>query len=348
MENQEKRRSRATLVEVAELALVSKSTVSRVVNEDAAVSEETRERVMDAIRTTGYRVNQSARALVSNKTGAIAVAIYEQLATYFTSSFSGAMVTALQDFFFEKDLQVLILPAPNRERQQRIEKYIYEGHVDGAILLGPIREDILLPDLLGAHVPIVVGGRPIGSDSVSYVDIDNAKASELVVRALVKDGRKSIGFITGQLSNASATDRLRGYKLGLEGSTANDAETLIGIADWGYESAASATAKILKSHPEMDAIFCSNDLMATAALAVIRDAGRSVPSDIAVVGFDNSPIALRTNPQLTSVAQSPEDYARALGENLLKQMSGQDLRPKPVILPTEIVWRESFNPENTK
>lgn len=348
MDQGSKRKARATLVEVAELALVSKSTVSRVINEDAAVSEEARQRVLDAIRATGYRVNQSARALVSNKTGAIAVAIYEQLATYFTSSFSGAMVTALQDFFFERDLQVLILPAPNRERQKRIEKYIYEGHVDGAILLGPVREDILLSDLLSAQVPIVVGGRPIGSDSVSYVDIDNAKASELAVQELIRSGRKTIGFITGQLSNASATDRLRGYKLAIEGSDAKDDETLIGIADWGYESAAIATRKLLELHPELDAIFCSNDLMATAAIAVIRDSGRKIPEDIAVIGFDDSPIALRTTPQLTSVAQSPEDYARALGENLLKQMSGEDLSPKPVILPTQIVWRDSFNPENHK
>lgn len=333
---------KATLIEVAELAKVSKSTVSRVVNEDQSVSEETRKRVLDAIAATGYRVNQSARALASKKTGAIAVAIYEHLATYFTSAFSGAMVTAVQDYFFQKNIQVLILPAPDAQRQKRIEKYIYDGHVDGAILLGPVSEDILLPDLLAADIPLVIGGRPAGFQKVSFVDIDNVTATEKVVRSLIQDGRKQIGFISGQLSNIAATDRMVGYRRAMESAGIEAPDSLIAMGDWGYESAVLGTQRILEAHPDLDAIFCSNDLMATAALAVIKEAGRKVPQEIAVVGFDNSPIALRTKPQLTSVAQDPEAYAQALGEALLAQIEGQEIENRSTILPTEIIWRESF------
>lgn len=339
------RKNRATIIEVAQLAKVSKSTVSRVVNDDDSVAEETRKRVLDAIDATGYRVNRSARALVSNKTGAIAVTIHEHLATYFTSAFTGAMVTALQDYFFEKNIQVLILPAPDEKRQRRVETYIFEGHVDGAILLGPVHEDVLLKDLVESGVPLAISGRPLSQPRAAFVDIDNAGASASVIDALVASGRTTIGFISGQLSNSSAADRLLGYRQSVEKHGVTATETLIGIGDWGYESAIGATQSILANHPDVDAIFCSNDLMATAAMAVVRETGRSVPGDVAIVGFDNSPIALRTNPALTSVDQNPEEYAKALADILLAQMDGQR-RPESVILPTAIVWRESFlNPD---
>lgn len=337
---------KATLFEVAELAKVSKSTVSRVVNDDQSVSEETRKRVLDAIAATGYRVNQNARALAGRKTGAVAVAIYEDLATYFTSAFSGAMVTAVQDYFFHRNIQVLILPAPDAKRQKRIEKYIYDGHVDGAILLGPVSEDILLPDLLAAEIPLVIGGRPAGFPAVPFVDIDNVSATERLTRSLIADGRTKIGFITGQLSNLAATDRLVGYRRAMEASGLDASDSLIAMGDWGYESAVVGTQRILEANPDLDAIFCSNDLMATAALAVIKDTGKKVPDEIAVVGFDNSPIALRTKPQLTSVAQDPEAYAQALGEALLAKIEGSEPSSQSTILPTEIIWRDSFPKPN--
>lgn len=341
------RKHRATIIEVAKVAKVSKSTVSRVVNEDESVAEETRRRVLDAIEATGYRVNQSARALVSNRAGAIAVTIHEHLATYFTSAFTGAMVTALQDYFFDRNIQVLILPAPDEKRQRRVETYIFDGHVDGAILLGPVHEDVLLTDLVDSGVPLVISGRPLAQPRAAFVDIDNAGASSSVIDALVSSGRTTIGFISGKLSNPSAADRLLGYRQAMERNGLPVHETLIGIGDWGYESAIGATQAILSHHPEVDAIFCSNDLMATAAMAVVKDSGRVVPDDVAIVGFDNSPIALRTSPALTSVDQNPEEYATALADLLIAQMDG-DARPESVILPTKIVWRDSFLTPHTQ
>jgi DNA-binding LacI/PurR family transcriptional regulator len=331
---------RATLYEVADLAKVSKSTVSRVINDDASVAEETRRRVLEAIATTGYRVNQSARALASRTTGAIALAIYEDLATYFTSEFSSSMVMALQDFFFEKDIQVVLVPAPDQRRQLRIEQYIQQRHVDGAILLGPVREDILLPDLLKEQVPLVIGGRPARTENVSFVDIDNSGVSEQVVSGLANMGRKKIGFITGRLDNPAATDRLLGYRKGLASSNISQEDTLVGIGNWGFKSALSATRAILDSHPDLDAIYASNDLMASAAIQVLKESGRSTPEDVAVVGFDDTPLASSLSPKLSSVRQDPSIFAQRLGELLLSQIAGE-LTPRGSILPTQIVWRES-------
>jgi DNA-binding LacI/PurR family transcriptional regulator len=338
---------RATLYEVADLAKVSKSTVSRVINDDASVAEETRRRVLEAIATTGYRVNQSARALASRTTGAIALAIYEDLATYFTSEFSSSMVMALQDFFFEKDIQVVLVPAPDQRRQLRIEQYIQQRHVDGAILLGPVREDILLPDLLKEQVPLVIGGRPARTENVSFVDIDNSGVSEQVVSGLANMGRKKIGFITGRLDNPAATDRLLGYRKGLASSNISQEDTLVGIGNWGFKSALSATMAILDSHPDLDAIYASNDLMASAAIQVLKESGRSTPEDVAVVGFDDTPLASSLSPKLSSVRQDPSIFAQRLGELLLSQIAGE-LTPRGSILPTQIVWRESSGtpPEN--
>jgi DNA-binding LacI/PurR family transcriptional regulator len=338
---------RATLYEVADLAKVSKSTVSRVINDDASVAEETRRRVLEAIETTGYRVNQSARALASRTTGAIALAIYEDLATYFTSEFSSSMVMALQDFFFEKDIQVVLVPAPDQRRQLRIEQYVQQRHVDGAILLGPVREDILLPDLLKERVPLVIGGRPARTENVSFVDIDNSGVSEQVVAGLAQLGRKRIGFITGRLDNPAATDRLLGYRKGLSNWNLAQDDTLVGIGNWGFKSALAATKQILDSHPDLDALYASNDLMASAAIQVLRETGRNAPEDVAVVGFDDTPLASSLSPKLSSVRQDPEIYAQRLGELLLSQISGE-LTPRSTILPTQIIWRDSSGhpPEN--
>lgn len=332
---------RATLYEVAEVAKVSKSTVSRVINDDASVADDTRARVLDAIAITGYRVNQSARALASRTTGAIALAIYEDLGTYFSSEFSSSMVMALQDYFFEKDIQVVLIPAPDQRRQLRIEQYIQQRHVDGAILLGPVREDILLPDLLRDRVPLVIGGRPARTDNVSFVDIDNSGVSEQVVAGLAALGRKKIGFITGRLDNPAATDRLLGYRRGLSNAGLATDDTLVGIGNWGFKSAVAATEQILSHHPELDAIYASNDVMASAAMQVLSNSGRQVPDDVAVVGFDDTPLASSLEPKLSSVRQDPELYAKRLGDLLLSQISDQEIESSNAILPTQIIWRES-------
>lgn len=336
-----KQQSRATLYQVAEIAKVSKSTVSRVINEDASVASETRRRVLEAIEITGYRVNQSARALASRTTGAIALAIYEDLATYFSSEFSSSMVMALQDYFFERDIQVVMVPAPDRRRQLRIEQYIQQRHVDGAILLGPVREDILLSDLLRDRVPLVIGGRPAHTENVSFVDIDNSGVSEQVVAGLANLGRKKIGFITGRLDNPAATDRLLGYRRGLSNALLAQDDTLVGIGNWGFKSALQATSQILESHPDLDAIYASNDVMASAAMQILRAAGRTLPDDVAVVGFDDTPLASTLAPKLSSVSQDPELYAGSLGNLLLAQISDDEAKPQSTILPTQIVWRES-------
>jgi DNA-binding LacI/PurR family transcriptional regulator len=347
LSNKKSQPQRATLYEVANLAKVSKSTVSRVINDDASVAVDTRRRVLEAIAVTGYRVNQSARALASRTTGAIALAIYEDLATYFTSEFSSSMVMALQDYFFERDIQVVLVPAPDQRRQLRIEQYIQQRHVDGAILLGPVREDILLPDLLKERVPLVIGGRPARTENVSFVDIDNSGISEQVVVGLSQMGRKKIGFITGRLDNPAATDRLLGYRRGLANSSLSQDDSLVGMGNWGFKSAIAATEQILTAHPDLDAIYASNDLMASAAIQVLKESGRRTPDDVAVVGFDDTPLASSLTPKLSSVRQDPELYAQRLGELLLSQISGE-LTIQSSILPTQIVWRESSGtpPEN--
>lgn len=332
---------RATLYQVAAVAKVSKSTVSRVINDDASVAEETRRRVLEAIAITGYRVNQNARALASRTTGAIALAIYEDLATYFSSEFSSSMVMALQDFFFDKDIQVVLVPAPDQRRQLRIEQYIQQRHVDGAILLGPVREDILLPDLLKDGVPLVIGGRPARTENVSFVDIDNSGVSEEVVTGLARLGKKRIGFITGRLDNPAATDRLLGYRRGLASAGLVQHDSLVGIGNWGFKSAVAATEQILAAHPDLDAIYASNDVMASAAMQVLRAAERLIPEQVAVVGFDDTPLASTLSPKLSSVRQDPELYAKNLGELLLDQISNQQTKQQSAILPTQIVWRET-------
>lgn len=323
-----------TLEDVARVAGVSRATVSRVVNGATLVAPQTTEAVRRAIKQLGYHPNRAARALVTRRTGAIAVIVPEGDERVFSDPFFPQAYHGALQGFRDSDAQVVLAMAQPGDNATRMVRYLESGHVDGAIIVshhGPA----LARALARTPQPVVFVGDPETPD-VCYVDVDQATAAATATRHLIERGARRIGTITGPLDMAAAAQRLRGFEqamieAGLDPSLRADGDfTTIG----GREAA----ARVLAAGPELDGLFVANDLMAVGAIRVLKDAGRRVPQDVKVVGFDNSSAALQTNPLLTTMTNPASELARIAAEMLISLLAGG--RPEsPVILPSTLVRR---------
>jgi DNA-binding LacI/PurR family transcriptional regulator len=180
------------------------------------------------------------------------------------------------------------------------ENYVVAGHADGAMLVS-FPGSSPLPENLAAHgVPVVFGGRPAEPDRIAHVDVDNATGASHAIAHLVSGGRRAIATITGRTDIPAGLDRLSGYRRGLAAAGLPVDESLIGAGDFTRESGARAMRSLLSQHPLLDAVFAASDLMAAGALEALTEAGRRVPEDVAVVGYDDDPMAASLQPPLTS------------------------------------------------
>ncbi|MCL6549763.1 MAG: substrate-binding domain-containing protein [Acidothermus cellulolyticus] len=329
-----------TLEEVAAHAGVSRATVSRVVNDSPRVSPAVREAVLRSIEELGYVPNRAARTLVTRRTDTIALVISEPESRLFSDPVLAGFVRGIADVLAGTDYMFVLLTAqPDTER---IARYIRNGHADGVILMSLHGDDPLVGMLEARRMPAVLSGRPLGrGHTIPYVDADNVGGARQATEYLVRQGRRTIVSITGPMEMCAAIDRLAGFRSGLPPELRRRWRSLIATGAFTEESGERAMAELLERVPDLDAVFAANDLMAAGALRVLKAAGRRVPDDVALVGFDDSSAARHTDPQLTSVRQSAEELGQNMAKLLLVQLADPDARPDPVILPTELVIRES-------
>jgi DNA-binding LacI/PurR family transcriptional regulator len=332
--------SAATLEQVAHAARVSRATASRVVNGDRRVSEPARSAVEAAIRDLGYVPNQAARSLVTRRSGSVAVVIPEPSSQLFGDPFFPRILRGISDALSEESLQLVLLMPQARTDEERAERYLGAGHTDGAILVSLHGSDPLPGALRRRGIPLVVGGRPM-AEGITYVDVDNRGGAAAAVRHLVELGRTRIGTIAGPQDMAPGADRLAGYREALAASGIRHDDALVEVADFSHEGGRAAMERLLERAPDLDAAFVASDLMAIGAIGALRSAGRSVPDDVAVVGFDDSQLALTTQPALTSVGQPIEEMGRELARLLLGEIRSPGGAPRRVILGTRLVVRGS-------
>jgi DNA-binding LacI/PurR family transcriptional regulator len=219
----------------------------------------------------------------------------------------------------------------------RIERYAAGGHVDGVMVASIHGADPLPATLARLGLPVVCNGRPMGRAIVPYVDVDNVVGARRAVRHLLDQGRRRIATIAGPQDMIAGIDRLAGYRAELRES---DRRSIVAIGDFTRESGTTAMRQLLADDPALDAVFVASDLMADGALRALRQAGRLVPDDIAVVGFDDNEIARYTEPPLTTIRQPVLDIGRTMARQLLRLAAGETIEPA-VVLPTELVVRES-------
>ena len=330
-----------TLDEVARVAGVSRATVSRVVNGNPRVGVDVKRLVERTIDRLGYVPNPAARSLVTRRSDSVGVVIPEPPGMLFGDPFFPRLLRGVSAELSARNLQLVLLMPQSSEEEARLERYLTAGHVDGALLVSLHGNDNL-PDALAARgVPVVVGGRPPAGDSVSYVDVDNVGGARAAVAHLASAGRRTVGTISGPVDMTVGIDRLAGYRHGLESAGLELDPSLEEAGDFTQEGGAGAMGRLLEARPEIDAVFAASDLMAVGAIQAIKAAGRRVPEDVAVVGFDDSSIAPTSDPPLTSIRQPIEEMGREMVRLLLEQAARPGTVPRKVILATKLVRRRS-------
>lgn len=329
-----------TLDEVARAAGVSRATASRAINGLPYVSSSARAAVEQAVESLGYRANQVARSLATKRTGSIALVVSEPGNFVVSDPFFARVMRGISHGLADSGLQLAVLMAKEEYGDGGSARFLREGHVDGVLLVSFHGGDPLPAQLVDAGLPLVLGGRPLStSRDVPYVDADNFNGASMAARHLIEIGRRRVATIAGPRDMAVGIDRLSGWRRGM--ASAGLPTEFVEHGDFTMESGAAAMERLLESHPDLDAVFVASDLMAVGAMRVLHAAGRQIPQDVAVVGFDDSDVAATAAPPLTTIRQPIEELGRTMAWRLLAQLAGDPDLPPSILLPTEFVRRST-------
>ncbi|WP_042397031.1 LacI family DNA-binding transcriptional regulator [Streptacidiphilus carbonis] len=341
---------RPTLQEVAALAGVSRATASRVVNGGAGVRSEIQVKVRQAVDELGYVPNPAARALMTRRHDAVAVVVAEPESRVFSDPFFARQLRGIGRELSASAVQLVLLLVTEAGDYAQVGRYLAAGHVDGALIFSVHNDDPLPAIVDGLGLPTVYGGRPGWEPTGAaplYVDTDNRGGAQAAVRHLRERGRQRIAVITGPLDQASALDRLSGYRDVLPQAD----PALVAEGDFTAEGGRRAMAELLDrgGDDRPDAVFACSDLMAAGAMAVLAERGLRVPEDVAVVGFDDGDTAAQwASPPLTTVRQDIEGMGRLMARLLLTRLqltfdgnTGAAAGLAPVVTPAELVVRAS-------
>jgi len=329
----------ATLADVARAAGVSAATASRVLTGSLHVRPATRDRVELAMAELGYVRQRAPRSADSQQTRSVAFVVCEENVKIFTDPFFGRLLWGVSKELSAADLQLILLTLHSPREGQTVARYLRSGHVDGALFVS--MHGRLPFDLSSLGIPLVLCGRPAdGGEQHAYVDADNVGGAGQAVRYLLGLGRTAVATIAGPPDMAPGIDRLVGYRKAMTSAGISD-PGMIAFGDFTGRAGEQATYRLLDHRRHLDAIFAASDLMAVGALRALRRSGRRVPDDIAVIGFDNSPLAQHAEPALSSVHQPLEAMAARMTRELLAAIAAPERAPVHVILDTELVLRDS-------
>jgi DNA-binding LacI/PurR family transcriptional regulator len=312
-----------------------------VVNGVASVDEGMRQIVERAISTTGYLPNRAARSLVTRRAGSIALVLPEE-SRMLGDPFFVRVVSGVMSVVRPSGVHLVLMMAGSGTEggtAQHVVGDLRQGRLDGVILIHTHHDDPLPNLLVEEHLPVVLSGRPEHPMSISYVTVDQIAGGALVADHLIHRGCRRIATITGPLDTPAGQDRLSGFREAMAAHGRTDVTAVEGAFTW--ESGADGMEQLLAELPDVDGVFIASDLMAHGALSVLRRHGRSVPDDVAVVGFDDSSAALACDPPLTTVRQPVEDMAAEMARLLLRQIERLDAPTASVVFEPTLVIRQS-------
>ena len=328
-----------TLEEIAKRARVSRSTVSRVINNDSKVSDSTRKRVTTVVKRLNYHPNAAARSLASGRTRILGLVIPERVTGLFSDPYFPILIQGITSACNALDHSVMLwLAEPDYERRM-ISQILHSGLVDGVILASMLMDDSLMQSLIDSTIPFILVGRHPTNSKVNYVDVDNVTSAKKLVTFLIGVGYRRIATIAGPRNMIAGVDRLEGYKLAMREHGIGMESNLVRVGDFSENSGYTIMQGLIPAKPE--AVFVASDSMAVGALRAIREAGLRVPQDIAIVGFDNMPFSERTDPPLTTVRQPIHQAGYTAAETLIHLIADSESHPQHIVLPTEIIIRES-------
>ncbi len=329
-----------TIKEIAKLAGVSRSTVSRVINDDPNVHDKTRANVQTIIDQLEYQPNPVARSLISGRTRVLGLVIPMTYTSLYTDPFFSMVAQGISSTCTANNYTLMLwLIEPDYEKRAN-SNILNNRLIDGIIVASNVIHDPLIDGLIDRKMPLVQIGRNKRQD-VSSIDADNLHGAIMAVRHLVNSGRDKLATVTGHMDLFSSRDRLAGFKRGLEENDLPILDERIAFGDFS-ENGGYLQTKALLSTTDFDALFVASDMMSFGALRAIYEAGLRVPEDIALVSFDDIPAAARHRPALTTIRQPIHQLGSIAAQTLIDQLDSDDMStPRRIILPTELVLRET-------
>ncbi|MFE9421480.1 LacI family DNA-binding transcriptional regulator [Kitasatospora sp. NPDC006697] len=329
-----------TIHDVAARAGVSRGTVSRVLQGGHNVSPAALEAVNSAIQKLGYVVNRHARSLVTQRSDSVAFLLSEPQERFFEDPNFITLLRGCTAALAEHDIPLLLMTAGTEPERRRVTRYLASGHVDGVLLVSSHAGNPMLDHLREAGLPVVSCGKPPGyRGPLAYVAADDREGAREMVRHLIDSGRRTVATIAGPQDTPGGVERLAGYREVLAEYGLPYQERLVTVGDYSRASGEAAITRLLAQAPELDAVFVASDLMADGALTALEQAGRTVPGDVAIGGFDDSAIASTARTPLTTIRQPWDRISEEMVRLLLAQIAGAE--PATVILPTELITRAS-------
>jgi len=333
---------RATSSDVAKKAQVSRTTVSFVLNNvpGVSISETTRQRVLDAAKALNYSPNAAGRQLVSGKSKTIGLILSQSPEQVFADAFLPQVILGVEQATIQQGFHVLLkLVSP--DDPSGYTHLIRENHVDGILLSGPRQSDQEIIRLHREGVPVMLMGQ-LPDSNIPFVDINASAGAEIAVNHLIESSHRRIAMITNApLSYTSAQQRRCGYMNALKKIDVMIDPLLIKEGNYTPASGFQAMTELLQQSPRPTAVFVASDVVAMGALLAIKAAGLRVPEDIAVVGFDDIPLAEYFDPPLTTIRLPAYGLGWAAGERLIRLIRGEGLDQNEIMVESELIIRSS-------
>ena len=326
-----------TIRDVADLAQVSVTTVSHVINNTRYVEPNTRERVQTAIKSLNYRPNSLARSLRRRGTATIGLLVPDN-----SNPFFAEVARVVEDLGFEQGYSVILCNSDgSEEREARYVDVLLSKQVDGLLVISAGSHPNFASSILSSHVPLVVVDRETPELQADQVLLDNEAGGALATNYLLDLGHERIGIIIGPNEAAPSALRLQGFRRALEGRGHPWDESRCVVGNFNYSGGEQGARQLLEAHPDLTAIFATNDLMAMGAVNQARRRGYRVPDDLSVIGFDNISQSATFYPPLSTIAQPIETLGRHSLHLLLARITGDESPPQRVVLQPSLVIRES-------
>jgi DNA-binding LacI/PurR family transcriptional regulator len=331
-----------TIKEVAKLAGVSPSTVSRVISDSPRISDETKQTVREIMDELGYHPNAIARSLVNKATNTIGIVMPQSTERAFLNPFFPQALSGVSAAAHEQGYCILLSTGKSEKEQlESIQSIVMGGRVDGVIIMYSSVDNEVMDALEKLRTPIVVIGKPLKSKATLYVDNDNVEASFSVTEKLIKNGHKRIAFISGSFRLVVSLDRLDGYMNALKKyEIPFTKEYIVELSEFIKEGAYERTKQLLNLEERPTALVVTDDVMAFGAMDAIKESGLRIPKDIEVMSFNNVPSAELTSPSLTSVDIDAFALGYESSKLIIEKIRGEATRDR-VIVPTNIIYRES-------
>ncbi|MCM3542568.1 LacI family DNA-binding transcriptional regulator [Priestia megaterium] len=330
-----------TIKDIARVAGVSVTTVSRALNGYSDVNEKTRQKIAAVARELDYSPNTLARGLVMQKSKTIGLLVSGISRESVKDNFTFEVLCGVNERASTLGYDLILFNTNTMmQREKTYTQLCRERRVDGAIIQGIKKEDPYLKEVVESDIPCVLVDIPVHSNSVGYVTTDNALGAKKAVEHLASLGHKHIGMINGHEDAFVSQERLNGYREALKECGLSFRSEWVVSGNFEEKKAEKATRELINRHKEVTAIFCASDLMALGALKACKELGLHVPKEMSIVGYDNIVLASYSSPNLTTVGQAVYEIGYEAADLLIEMLEGKETNMKRY-LDTKLIIRES-------